>query len=317
MKPLPALSGVKCVRSLGSFRCDQYLRGTKPPRPVSSHNALHSSAAALMSVWMGLWDNQWLIELDSFWRDVCFSSALKAQQSWNPELCSLLYEKNVTAALGSPAAARFFEVRAFLWPSSVSSCMNSRLALCSIIITLPASYSISALCVADFFPPRFWDSAATPVPRRIEFLLKCWNQLKIFLKNSVKTIGLVILRVDKILHARQEKNSLETKVFLRILPTVCSVDCSEMTRTPSSTTPYIRPFSKFPTLEPDAHKNRQLQISAAYELSLSITADEWLRHCEAQVHQSAASPVVLASPLYWFCFHCLRDPLLMAYDHKS
>lgn len=37
---------------------------------------------------------------------------------------------------------------------------------------------------------------------------------------------------------------------------------------------------------------------AAYELSLSITDDEWLWRGEGQVHQSAATHVVLASPLY-------------------
>lgn len=35
---------------------------------------------------------------------------------------------------------------------------------------------------------------------------------------------------------------------------------------------------------------------AAYELSLSITADEWCWQREGQEHQFAATPVVLTSP---------------------
>lgn len=53
-------------------------------------------------------------------------------------------------------------------------------------------------------------------------------------------------------------------------------------------------FSKCPTLEPEAHENRQLQITT----SLSITEDEWFWRCEGHVHPFTATHIVLASPPY-------------------
>lgn len=81
------------------------------------------------------------------------------------------------------------------------------------------------------------------------------HQYNIIKKNVLlKIIGLVTL-CNSACQVFKEKSPM----------TECSVDYSEMTCThtnPSSTAPNILPFSKFPTLEPDAHENRQLQITA-------------------------------------------------------
>lgn len=51
---------------------------------------------------------------------------------------------------------------------------------------------------------------------------------------------------------------------------------------------------------------------ATYELSLSITDNEWFWHHEGQVHQFAATLVVLTSPSHRFAFHRFQDPALVA-----
>lgn len=57
----------------------------------------------------------------------------------------------------------------------------------------------------------------------------------------------------------------------------------------------------------DAQAQTATNQCATYELSLSITDNEWFWHREGQVHQFAATPVVPASPSHRFAFHCFQD----------
>lgn len=70
--------------------------------------------------------------------------------------------------------------------------------------------------------------------------------------------------------------------------------------------------------EPDAQKNRQLQITASSITYLCqlLTINDF-GSSEGQVHQSSTSYIVPDSSPYWFYLFCFHHPVLMVPDHRS